>query len=70
MSYTMKAKFLVVVAVVQTGSRLVRLAWGTKISGLAMVAIEGRARVAVAAAAVPVRKLRRFIGGFLRFSLC
>src|ERR1019366_5217621 len=57
----MRAKLRVAVAVVHTGSRLVRLVCGTKIKVFALLpplaAIAGRAN----AAAAPANKLRRFI---------
>src|ERR1700679_2309329 len=61
----MKAKLRVTVAVVHTGSRLVRFACGTNTSGFAALAMAGAARVA---AAVAARNERRFMVPPGRFS--
>src|SRR5690349_1470147 len=57
----MSAKLRVTVAVVHTGSRLVRLACGTKISVFVLAPMAGRASGNAAVAAAAARKARLFI---------
>src|ERR1700744_5719092 len=61
-SYTISEKLRVTVAVVHTGSRLVRFACGTKISVLALPPIAGRASGEAAAKAALAMKARLFKG--------